>query len=123
MPIRPAMTCAICNGETETGTICPHCEADEMNRQRRMSLAAPSALVDIAQGKNDGIVWPDSEGQWIRDGEQWTAKRTADGEMWIIPPCPEDGCVPRSLAALAQPPVLGRWVKSLPLPDEGGQQP
>ncbi len=64
-----------------------------------------------APGSAPGIEWPDSPGKWTRHGEEWTAKRTADGEMWIIPPCPEDGCVPRMLATLADPPVLGGWVK------------
>jgi hypothetical protein len=65
-----------------------------------------------AHGSATGIEWPDEPGEWTRHGEHWTAKRTADGQMWIIPPCPEDGCVPRMLAALAEPPVLGGWVKS-----------
>lgn len=73
-----------------------------------------------AHGSATGIEWPDEPGEWTRHGEHWTAKRTADGQMWIIPPCPEDGCVPRMLAALAEPPVLGGWVKS---PNASSQLP
>lgn len=72
---------------------------------------ADRRLVPVA-GYVTGIEWPNEPGIWTRDGEEWTAKQTADGQMWIIPPDPEDGCIPRMLADLAQPPVLGRWIKS-----------
>ena len=92
-------------------------EATQDNR--RQPKVGTSAVVC------DGLEWPDQPGLWTRDGEEWTAKRTADGQMWIIPPDPEDGCVPRMLADLAQPPVLGRWFRShtdQALPTEGAAQ-
>lgn len=42
------MTCAICNCEVESGAICGHCQADEMNQRRRMSLAAPPCCAAVA---------------------------------------------------------------------------
>ena len=88
---------------------CPHCTW--MNPAPAVLCTGCGADL-VATGSVEGIEWPDEEGEWTRYGEQWTARRTTDGEMWIVPPNPEDGCVPRMLAALANPPVLWGWFKS-----------
>ena len=94
-----------------------HCEvrAKAQNATKTATATTMSSDVtrpDFSLVSQVGLYeWPCSEGIWERDGEEWSVKITDDGEIWIVPPDPEDGCVARSFARLVHPHLLKGWSK------------